>query len=166
MSAYSKCVHAGSTMSAKAMLSVMATSQPTVKRSLPGKRFHDAILTGKHSDGIVVVDEQGFDGRRCAFIQNHVRQVEDVDRAGTGGDQIRTLQPLDSFRKCGAGFGDQAATGDAELSHQSRESENCANAGAAVAVALQTIADGDRRRGQLVIRALQGPGCQPRARHR
>ena len=106
------------------------------------------VLVGVHDQRIVVVDEHGLHRRRQARIVEVRAGIEDVERAGAGRHQVGPLQPLRRLGKYVAGAVDEAAAGHPELPGQRRQREDRADAAAAVLVALEPVADADRRRRQ------------------
>ena len=91
------------------------------------------------------------DRRVEVVLQNVAADVEDVERARAGRHQVRALQAVRRLGEGIAGRGQQAAARHAELARQRRQRRNGADAGAAVAVALQPVAITDRRRRRVLV---------------
>src|SRR5205085_2725269 len=72
--------------------------------------------------------------------------VDDVQRPRALGDEVRPRQLGRRFRKRAARAVDETAALHAELARERRQREHRADATAAVLVALEAVADGDRRR--------------------
>ena len=68
--------------------------------------------------------------------------IIDVERAGAGGQEIRSLQPRWGLRKGVAGAEHDTAA-FAELAEQGRERDRCADAAAAIAATLEAVARRD-----------------------
>ena len=97
---------------------------------------------------VVVVDEERLQRRRQRGIGQVLAGVHDVEGPRAGWHQVGPLQPLRRLGEHVAGAVDEAAAGHPELSGQRRQREDRPDAAAAVLVALEPVADADRRRRQ------------------
>jgi len=79
-----------------------------------------AVLVGVHDDRIVVVDEQRAQRRVDVILGEMPTDIVDVEGAGSGGEQIRPLQPGQCLRKGIAG-GEHDAIALTELAEQRRQ---------------------------------------------
>ena len=99
-----------------------------------------------YDDGIVVVDEERLDRRRHGRIVQVPADVDDVDQARAGRDEVGARQARRRLREREPGAVDQPTARHAELSGERGKREDRADAAAAVAVALEPIADRDHCR--------------------
>ena len=92
---------------------------------------------------VMVVDEQRPQRRVERVVEDMPADIEDIERPGVRRNQVAAGQFSAGLGKGIARRRDQAAAGDAEFTCQCGQSADRPQAGAAVLVALQTIAPGD-----------------------
>ena len=99
-----------------------------------------------HDDRVVVVDEDGGDGRRKRFVQQVAAHVHDVERAGAGRDEVGALEALRRLGEDEARAVDASGPGHAPSPRERGQGKDRPDAAAAVLVALEPVTHADRRR--------------------
>ncbi len=84
-----------------------------------GEAAAHAVLVGVHDDRVVIVDEERAQWRVDVVLGEIPADIVDGERAGAGGQQIRSLQSGWGFGKRIAGSQDDAAA-FAQLAEQRR----------------------------------------------
>src|SRR5258708_40082309 len=89
---------------------------------------------------IVVVDEHCLERRVQTLIEQYSAHVNDVDGASLRRHEVDAGQSVERFREGMAGATHQPTTGNAEFAGERRERGNGPQPGAAVLIALETVA--------------------------